>query len=235
MADPTSPPPPRLASDSRRNATSLALAALIALAAVAIYSAIRREEFSINVVIVTAFVFWTCYCLIYLGLTLRTFSRAGATDLASWLRTTTPRRAIGRLEQDLSGSGPTAAVQWSIIAIASVAALTLSPGLLDDALANALSVAVVASAWLVTVAAYAVHYARANTTHPGLEFPGGKHELVFFDYLYLSAQISTTFSSSDVSVTTTRSRRMVTGHTLIAFAFNTFIIALLISILFLTD
>jgi hypothetical protein len=43
------------------------------------------------------------------------------------------------------------------------------------------------------------------------------------------------FPSSDVSVTTTRARRMVTGHTLIAFTFNTFIIALLISILFFTD
>jgi uncharacterized membrane protein len=36
-----------------------------------------------------------------------------------------------------------------------------------------------------------------------------------------------------VTVETTLTRRIVTGHTLIAFAFNTVIIALLIAVLFL--
>jgi len=45
--------------------------------------------------------------------------------------------------------------------------------------------------------------------------------------------VQTTFSSSDVEIGTTLTRRIVTGHTLVAFAFNTVIIALLIAVLFL--
>lgn len=51
----------------------------------------------------------------------------------------------------------------------------------------------------------------------------------------LSPQLATTISSSDVTVLTTRARSIVTGQIYIGFAFSTFIIAMLISVLFLTD
>jgi uncharacterized membrane protein len=57
--------------------------------------------------------------------------------------------------------------------------------------------------------------------------------VVFWDCVYLATQVQTTFSSSDVVVETTLTRRIVSGHTLVAFAFNTVIIALLIAVLFL--
>jgi uncharacterized membrane protein len=54
---------------------------------------------------------------------------------------------------------------------------------------------------------------------------------------YLATQVQTTFSSSDVTVGSTATRKIVTGHALVAFAFafafNTVIIALLIAVLFL--
>ena len=110
------------------------------------------------------------------------------------------------------------------------------PGLLDSVLANALSFAVVISAWLLTVTAYAMHYARLNTQEDAIELPGKDGEApVFADYYYLSAQIATTFSSSDVNILTTRARSIVTGQTYIAFAFSTFLIAMLISVLFLSN
>lgn len=92
------------------------------------------------------------------------------------------------------------------------------------------------TAWLVTVTAYAVHYARLNTQEKSLEFPGEHGDQpVFADYYYLAAQLATTFSSSDVNILTTRARSVVTGQTYIGFAFSTFIIAMLISVLFLTN
>jgi uncharacterized membrane protein len=57
--------------------------------------------------------------------------------------------------------------------------------------------------------------------------------VVFWDCIYLATQVQTTFSSSDVTVGTTLTRKIVTGHTIVAFAFNTVIIALLIAVLFL--
>jgi uncharacterized membrane protein len=95
-----------------------------------------------------------------------------------------------------------------------------------------LSAAVVTTSWLVTIASYAVHYARVTATVGGLTFPGDS-KVVFWDCVYLATQVQTTFSSSDVVVETTLTRRIVSGHTLVAFAFNTVIIALLIAVLFL--
>ncbi|MGY4859983.1 DUF1345 domain-containing protein [Cryobacterium sp. AP23] len=97
-----------------------------------------------------------------------------------------------------------------------------------------LSFAVVVSVWLVTVSSYAVLYGRLNSLEKSVDLPGTADGPVFLDYYYLAAQIATTFSSSDVSILTTRARAVVIGQTYISFAFSTFIIALLITILFLT-
>jgi hypothetical protein len=77
-----------------------------------------------------------------------------------------------------------------------------------------------------------VHHARVTATVGGLTFPGDGG-VVFWDCVYLATQVQTTFSSSDVGIETTLARRIITGHTLVAFAFSTVIIALLIAVLFL--
>jgi hypothetical protein len=57
-------------------------------------------------------------------------------------------------------------VQWSLLATIAVGVVFVLPGLLDSPLANALSFAVVVSAWLVTVSPYAVLYGRLNSVEP---------------------------------------------------------------------
>lgn len=176
----------------------------------------------------TAFVFWTAYSSGFLILTHMTFRKADAGTLKVWLAATnSPSRSLAI---------PSSAAQWAVLAVIAVVLVLVLPGLLDSVLANALSFAVVITAWLVTVTAYAVHYARLNTQEESLEFPGRSGiPPVFADYYYLAAQLATTFSSSDVNILTTRARAIVTGQTYIAFAFSTFIIAMLISVLFLTN
>ncbi len=235
VAGPVAEKPPALASDPRRNWVAVAISAAITAIIVIAYTAVVHERFSLNLVITTSFVFWIVYSISYLVLTQLVFRKATSADLSAWMIATAPRRAIERLEAELSGSGPTLTAQWGILALAAVALVSLSPDLLDSPLANGLSLGVVISSWLVTVEAYAVHYARLNSTNGGLQFPGDNPpDPVFMDYVYLSAQVSTTFSSSDVSILTTTARRVVTGQTLIAFAFNTFIIALIIAIIFVS-
>lgn len=165
--------------------------------------------------------------------TVRIFGRADATRLRTLLTASTPRGRIGEVEAALSGTGPTIAVQWSVIAIAAVLAFTLWPGLLHEPTTVLFSILVVAASWTVTVIAYAVHYARYDAATQALAFPGTNADRVFADYVYLAVQVQTTFSTSDVSLLDTGSRRVVTGHTLVSFAFNTVIIAMLITVLFL--
>jgi uncharacterized membrane protein len=218
---------PALAREGLRNLVSLGIAAVVSVVSLFSYNAVHPVRFSGDTVALTTFVFWIAYSLAFLILTQTTFGRVDAATLRAWLSATN--------SGNRSAAIPTLAAQWALLAVFAVVLVLLLPGLLDSVLANALSFAVVISGWLVTVTAYAMHYARLNTQEESLELPGKPGDgPVFADYYYLSAQIATTFSSSDVSILTTRARAIVTGQTYISFAFSTFIIAMLISVLFLS-
>ena len=219
---------PVLAREGVRNSVSLGIAAAVSLIALLGYNVVSPVRFTSDAVALTAFVFWIAYSLAFLILTQTTFGRADAQTLTAWLSATN--------SSNRSVAIPTLAAQWAVLAVLSVTLVLILPGLLDSVLANVLSFAVVIAAWLVTVTAYAMHYARLNTQEESIELPGRQPgPPVFADYYYLSAQIATTFSSSDVNILTTRARAVVTSQTYIAFAFSTFIIAMLISVLFLSD
>lgn len=234
-AGPSAAAPPRLASDARRNTLALGIAAGVTVVAFLAYWVLFPFGFTVDSVVVTAFAFWIAYSIADAVLTHRVFAPRDGATFRAWLIATTPERRRQRIEAELAGAGPTLNVHWAILAMIAVALLVIAPGLLDSPLANALGVGVVLSSWLVTVYAYAVHYARLDATIPSLQFPGDTKGPVFMDYFYLSAQVATTFSSSDVTILTTRARRVVTGQTLIAFAFSTFIIAMLITVVFLSN
>lgn len=70
------------------------------------------------------------------------------------------------------------------------------------------------------VVTYAIDYAVTHGKYGGLKFPGEPPH-GFTDYLYLAVIVSTTSSPGDVQITTPPLRRKVTGHALVAFAFNT--------------
>jgi uncharacterized membrane protein len=90
-------------------------------------------------------------------------------------------------------------------------------------------VAIVGSAMIIIVS-FAILYARTDAEAGGFTFPGGDAPR-FGDYLYLAVQVSTTFGGSDVDITSTRARRAVSAQSLIAFTFNTVLVALFVSVL----
>lgn len=217
------PPPgaPALASDRRRSLTALAVALPSGAVTFTAYILVNPVRLTVNTATLTAFIFWIAYAAVWLTLTHRVFAPADSSTLRAWLQASATR--TGRL--------PTVNIQASLLATAAVALDLFLPGLVTSNLANGLTVVVVLSAWLVTVSTYAVHYARLDGAGDAFELPGPASP-VFTDYYYLAAQIATTFSSSDINVLTTRARAAVTGQAFIGFAFSTFIIALLIAILF---
>ncbi|HAL81198.1 MAG TPA: DUF1345 domain-containing protein [Mucilaginibacter sp.] len=64
----------------------------------------------------------------------------------------------------------------------------------------------------------------------GLQFPG-KDEPDYLDFVYFSFIVGMTFQVSDVNITSRRIRRVCTLHALLAFAFNTAILALSINVI----
>ena len=225
---------PFLASDIRRILVACIIGLVLAAVGATLFDLLAtsfRSEIA-DSIIVAAFVFSTASSIAYVILTFAQLQNADAKTLARWLSATAVTGRRSRFAAEIAGTGPTIAVQWSVVAIVSVVTLTLFPELLQNGYVIGLAGSVVASGWLVTVISYAVHYARLTATAGGLDFPG-KSGTVFWDCVYLAFQVQTTFGASDVTVSTTLARRIVTGQTIVAFAFNTVIIALLISVIFL--
>ena len=90
-------------------------------------------------------------------------------------------------------------------------------------------------AWLFSNTVYALHYAHLVYMHPdigcvGLEFPHTAQP-VYWDFVYFSFTCGMAFATSDVTVTSTHMRKIVTVHCLAAFAFNIGVLAFTINVL----
>lgn len=91
------------------------------------------------------------------------------------------------------------------------------------------------SSWAFTQVMFALHYAhdyyvalaRGNTG--GLEFPGG-HAPDYGDFLYFACVIGTSGQTADVNFTNRTMRRIGLLHCVLAFFFNTTLVALTINI-----
>jgi uncharacterized membrane protein len=98
----------------------------------------------------------------------------------------------------------------------------------------ALGVLSVVLSWLFLNVMFAVHYAHGyygdfGKKHAGLEFPDTP-EPDYWDFAYFSIVVGMTFQVSDVQITSKYLRRVVLLHSVIAFFFNVFIIAITVNI-----
>jgi uncharacterized membrane protein len=103
-------------------------------------------------------------------------------------------------------------------------------------LTMAFAIATVCSSWLLLPVEFGIAYASlyhggGKATH-GLEFPGGDEGPPDYgDFLYFSITVAATSQTSDVCVSSRAMRRLVLVQALLAFAFNTGVLALTINIL----
>lgn len=99
----------------------------------------------------------------------------------------------------------------------------------------ALAACTIATSWAFTQVMFALHYAHdyyvteIHGEHGGLDFPGGQPP-DYGDFLYLASVIGTSGQTADVSFTNRKMRRTGMVHCVLAFVFNTTLIALTINI-----
>lgn len=88
--------------------------------------------------------------------------------------------------------------------------------------------------WTVTQIVMALHYAGEFYARPdaegGLAFPGGDGTPGYSDFLYFAFTMGAACQTSDVSVTTKSMRELVLAHTILAFLFNTTVLALAVNV-----
>ncbi len=99
----------------------------------------------------------------------------------------------------------------------------------------ALAAVTLLSSWGFTQVMFALHYAHdyylaeIEGQEPGLDFPGGQLP-DYSDFLYFSCVIGTSGQTADVSITSRTMRRTGLVHCILAFFFNTTLVALTINI-----
>lgn len=98
-----------------------------------------------------------------------------------------------------------------------------------------LAISTIASAWAFVHLIFALHYAhdyyrdRCSSGNGGLQFPGTETPS-YSDFLYFAAVIGTSGQTADVAFTSSHLRRIGLYHCVLAYAFNTAILALAINI-----
>ena len=92
----------------------------------------------------------------------------------------------------------------------------------------------VVGSWLLVGVMYCFHYAHlyytANKNTLPLKFPEGHIQPNYWDFLYFSFTLSVAVQTSDVSIMTRSMRKLVLGHSLLAFFFNLAILGLSVNI-----
>jgi uncharacterized membrane protein len=108
-----------------------------------------------------------------------------------------------------------------------------------NALRLSIGVVSVVLAWLMIHTMWGMHYAweyygvpekgSSDRQQGGLEFPG-EDDPGGTDFIYFSMVVATTAQTSDTDVTSRAMRRIITGHSLFSYFFNTVMIAAAVNI-----
>lgn len=232
------PSPTRWADDTRRGLGAVGLAVIAGGVALVVTDLTNLGgTVGDRMSMATAMTLLTTYVVLlgaYAAHTWVLFSGMEPAELESAIRTTTPQTAKERRRQKKLATGPAAWLQMAAgLALLAVAVLIVTDRLRSNPALIVGSLALVVVAWVLMAVSGTLLLVREDLGHTAgrsLVFPDdGPHR--WTDYTYLAIQICTTFSSSDVSVTTTRMRRAVTSLAITAFLFNTVIVALLVSVL----
>jgi len=109
----------------------------------------------------------------------------------------------------------------------------------ERALSTALAVVTVMASWLLMQVTFALHYAHQfySSAGPddsgkdcgGIEFPG-EPAPDYLDFLYMACIIGTAAQTADVSFRSRATRRVGLLHSMLAFFYNTAVLALVINI-----
>lgn len=162
--------------------------------------------------------------LVFLVVTARAFGQASPASMR-----------VHAKQQDVGRMG----VLWSSVALSCMVMVALWVELRGESNAGGVVDMVAAAAtivlsWLYMNMIFALHYAHGyyghrSGTHKGLDFPGTQ-EPDYWDFAYFALVLGMTFQVSDVQIVNRRVRRMALMHSVIAFFFNVFIIAISVNV-----
>jgi uncharacterized membrane protein len=174
---------------------------------------------------------------------------AGATLLARvWLQILSEDAT--QTQRHAAAEDPGRHMVWGVVLMASTVSLFAAGFVLRQAhhiaptdaaigVLTGLCLGAVVGAWFLTHTYYALRYAHLyyrdddddNEDDGGLTFPGAQPPDAL-DFAYFAFTLGMCFQVSDVCITSREIRRTALGHALLAFLFNTVIVALALNLAF---
>jgi uncharacterized membrane protein len=183
-------------------------------------------------------VFWPSFTAIYLASTHVAYSRRGGASLeaAADAEAATRRRWWNRVLGSNDSSSLT--LLGAVVAIGLTIAISRLPEYRSEEALVALGLLAVASSWAQMVYAYALDYLRLDTRlrregRGHIEFhlePGVEQQ--FGDYLTFAVLASTMAATISADVPSRRVWQMVRTNVVVAFGFNSVVVAMVVSLLF---
>lgn len=127
-------------------------------------------------------------------------------------------------------AGSAVSLAGVIYALTQVNALQKAGHATEATVLTALGLLSVVLSWLTIQSVYTFRYARLYFQAPegGIQFDGDETP-DYLDFLYLAVTIGMTFQVSDTNLSKKDVRRSLTGHALIAYVYNTVLVALTIN------
>jgi len=138
-------------------------------------------------------------------------------------------------KQNDANRGVLLAITGIVMAVLLVAIAAEAVGRNPEPFTKVLIILTLVLAWLFSNTVYALHYAHLAYRRPdagclGFEFPGTR-EPIYWDFIYFSFACGMAFATSDVNITSSDIRKIVTFHCLAAFGFNIGVLAFTINLL----
>jgi uncharacterized membrane protein len=161
--------------------------------------------------------------------------------MAGWMMARSDPRQIQRRAKDQDEGAATILSLVVLAALASLGAIVAELSVAKDYSGVArydhigLAVLTIVASWAFTQVMFALHYAHEfygatlKGRPGGLVFPETPHP-DYMDFLYFSAVIGTSGQTADVAITNSGMRRVGLVHCVLAFLFNTSLIALTINV-----
>ncbi|SJM55722.1 hypothetical protein FM112_04245 [Gulosibacter sp. 10] len=169
--------------------------------------------------------------VLYAVLTFWAFRGIEGEELARAARWSAPQsaREARRLRQ--FGADEVSIAMWmGFFALLIVGLLVLVPGLREQPYAALGALAAVVASWALIVLGFAVRYLREWAAADAVRFGDTADPPGLGDFVWLAVQMSTAYGFGQASVRTASIRSTALKHNVLAYVFNTVIIALLISV-----
>ncbi|RUQ98163.1 DUF1345 domain-containing protein [Labedella endophytica] len=229
---------PKVRSDRSRSLISFLVSSLVVVGTLPLLALTTGVALDPNdgrqIVTLLYLVYWPAYTVIYVAWSARTYVRLDSEPLRrSALIDERDHRNVFTRTLGAAGVADTA-MSGAVVAVFVTIFIAQQPVMREEPIYVALTFLTVAASWTQMMFSFALSYMRlaartSETEHFRFSLPGPAR---FPDYLTLASLVSSMAATTPAEMLSPAAWRLVRANVLVAFGFNSVIVAMMVSLLF---